>query len=438
LLRGLKETFMPREPISPARELLRDQAALDENSALASSANVRSQGNELLLTGVGGINAVAVKELADLPTPSGGDITLVEDTLYYILGEIDIGVNRIIVGINTPIVGRQPRIDSIIGNNATELVSFNQSSGPGLLVQGLTLTQSGAGHSIHVDAGPAMNCIVQDVIIDGEIHVDDCGAFRMESFLINFGSTVIFNGTVGALLVKLGGFVGASGVTSLDFTATAAMGTILVTESQFITTGGSTGIMLDPSATLSKGELSNTVFTGAGTFVDGFTKGSDAWGFASNTGLGNSRDRGVAKWAGAATTVDLPGAAAWRTIADGGVTISYGDGANEKWAITDADTGQLTYSGFQSKGFIVAASVTFTRSSGASIEVEFAVADGGVIDTSSIVSALATNVAQTITIPLTIVDLGPADYCGLRVRNVDVTNPANDIDVTAAVLTIIG
>jgi hypothetical protein len=429
---------MPREPISPARELLRDQAALDENAAVASSANVRSQGNELLLTGVGGVNAVAVKELADLPTPSGGDITLVEDTLYYILGEIDIGVNRIIVGLNTPIVGRQPRIDSIIGNNATELISFNQVTGPGLLVQGVTVAQSGAGHSIHLDCGSAMNCIIQDVVIDGEIHVDDCGALRLESFLLNSGSIITFAGTVGALLVKLGGFVGANGMNSVEFTATAAFGTILITESQFITVTGSTGIFLDGSATLSKGELSNTVFTGAGTFVTGFTKGSDAWFFNSNTGLGNSRDRGVAKWAGAATTVDLPGSEAWTTISDGGVTISYGDGANEKWAITDADVGQLTYSGFQAKGFIVAASVTFTRSSGASIEVEFAVADGGVIDVSSIVSALATNVPTTITIPLTIVDLGPADYCGLRVRNVDVTNPANDIDVTAAVLTIIG
>jgi hypothetical protein len=213
---------------------------------------------------------------------------------------------------------------------------------------------------------------------------------------------------------------------------------MLITESQFITVTGSTGIYLDASATLTKGELSNTVFAGAGTFVDGFTKGSDAWFFNSNTGLGNSRDRGVAKWAGASTTIDLAGAAAWRTLSDGGSVITYGDGLNEKWAITDTDTGQLTYSGFQSKGFIVAASITFTRTTGASIEVEFAVADGGVVDTTSIVAALATNVSQTITIPLTIVDLGPTDYCGLRVRNVDGVNPTNDIDITAAVLTIIG
>lgn len=429
---------MPLEPISPARELLRDQAELDRNSALASSANVRSQGNELLLTGAGGINAVAVKELADLPTPSGGDITLVEDTLYYILGEIDIGVNRIVVGSNTPIVGRQARIDSIIGNNATALIAFDHVTGPGLLVQGLTISQSGAGHSLHLDCGAAMNCIVKDVVIDGELHVIDCGSFRLESFLLNAGSFLTFTGTVGALLVKLGGFVGSSGVNSLEFEPTAAFGTILITESQFITVSGSTGIFLDGSATLSKGELSNTVFTGAGTFVTGFTKGSDAWFFNSNTGLGNSRDRGVAKWSGAATTINLAGAAAWRTITDDGSVITYGDGANEKWAITDTDTGQLTYSGFQSKGFIVAATITFERTSGADIEVEFAVADGGVIDTSSIVSAVATNRLTTINIPLTIVDLGPADYCGLRVRNVDVTNPTNDIDITSAVLTIIG
>lgn len=429
---------MPLEPISPARELLRDQAELDRNSALASDSDVRSRLNELLLTGVGGINAVAVKALADLPTPSGGDITLVEDTLYYILGEIDIGANRIICGVNTPIVGRQARIDSIIGNNATELILYNQTAGPGFLLQGLTVMQSGAGHSVHISAGPAMNCIVEDVIISGELHVEDCGAFRLESFLVNAGSQVLFTGTVGALLIKLGGFVGSNGLTSLDFASTAAFGTVLITESQFITVTGSTGISLHASATLSKGELSNTVFTGAGTFVTGFTKASDEWFFNSNTGLGNSRDRGVAKWNGTSTTIDLPGAAAWTTISDGGVNITYTDGANEKWAITDADVGQLTYSGFQAKGFIVAATITFTRTAGASLEVEFALADGGVIDPSSVVAALATNISTTITIPLTIVDLGPTDYCGLRVRNVDPTNPTNDINVTSAVLTIIG
>jgi hypothetical protein len=430
---------MPREPISIARELLRDQAELDRNSSVASSADARSQGNELLLTGAGGINAIAVKELADLPTPSGGDITLVEDTLYYILGEIDIGVNRIVCGANTPIVGRQPRIDSIIGNNATEIIGFDQTTGPGLLVRGITIAQSGAGHSIHVDdAGSTLNCIVEDVILDGELHVIGCGSFLLERALVNFGSFVTFTGTVGSLLIKLSGFIGSSGMNSVEFEPTAAFNTILITESQFITTGGSTGIYLDGSATLSKGDLNHTVFIGAGTFVDGFTKGSDEWAFSSNTGLGNSRDRGIAKWAGTATTINLAGSAAWRTLTDDGSAITYGDGNNEKWAITDADTGQLTYSGFQSKGFIVAASITFERTSGADLEVEFAIADGGVIDTTSIVSALATNRLTTITIPMTIVDLGPTDYCGLRVRNVDVTNPTNDIDITAAVLTIIG
>lgn len=426
------------EPTSIIRELLRDQASIEANTETSLLANIRSQANELLLTGAGGINAVAVKELADLPTPSGGDITLVEDTLYYILGEIDIGANRIICGVNTPIVGRQARIDSIVSNNATDVVRYEETTGPGFLLQGVTVIQNGAGHSIHIDAGPTLNCIVQDVIVTGELHIVNCGSFRLESFLINFGSTVTITETVGALLVKLGGFVGSSGVKSLDFKSTAVLGTILVTESQFITTGGSTGIYLDPSATLTKGELSNTVFTGAGTFVDGFAKGSDEWFFSSNTGLGNSRDRGVAKWQGAAATVDLPGAAAWRAISDGGVNITYTDGTNEKWAITDADAGQLTYSGVQTKGFIVSATVTFERTSGADIEVEFAVADGGVIDTASIVSTVATNRLTTINIPLTIVDLGPADYCGLRVRNVDVTNPTNDIDVTAMVLSIIG
>lgn len=425
------------EPNSVGRELLHDQAAIDENRIVSVAANIRSQSNELLLTGAGGINAVAVTELSDLPTPSGGDITLIENTLYYFLGEIDIGANRIVCRQNTPIVGRQSRVDSIIGNNATELILFDQTAGPGLLLQNLTLTQNGAGHSVHIASGPGINCIITNATVDGELHIEDCGAVLLESVLMNAGSQILFTGTVGDLLIKLGGFIGSSGVNSVEFAATAAFGTILIRESQFITVTGSTGIYLDASATLVKGELSNAVFSGVGTFIDGFSKASDEWFFLSNTGLSDSRDRGTAQWQGSAVTVDLPGAAAWTTISDGGSSIIYGNGANEKWELTDTAVGELTYNGFQAKGFIVAASVTFRRSTGQAIEVEFAIADGGVIDAASVTAAVAGISYTTVTIPMTIVTLGPTDFCGLRVRNVDASNPANDIDVISSILTII-
>jgi hypothetical protein len=425
------------EPNSVGRELLHDQAAIDENRIVSVAANIRSQSNELLLTGAGGINAIAVTELSDLPTPVGGDITLVENTLYYFLGEIDIGANRIVCRQNTPIVGRQARIDSIVGNNATELILFDQTAGLGFLMQNLTVAQSGSGHAIHVDSGAGINCIIREVNLLGELHVDDCGAVLLDTVLVLPGSTVHFTGTVGDLLIKLGGFVGFSGVSSINMDATSAFGTVLIRESQFITVTGSTGIYLDASATLTKGELSNTVFSGVGTFIDGFEKASDEWFFLSNTGLEDSRDRGTAQWQGSAATVDLPDAAAWRTISDGGSSIIYGDGANEKWELTDTATGELTYNGFQAKGFIVAASITFRRSTGQAIEVEFAIADGGVIDAASVTAAVAGISYTTVTIPMVIVTLGPADFCGLRVRNVDASNPTNDIDVTSAILTVI-
>jgi hypothetical protein len=425
------------EPNSVGRELLHDQAAIDENRIRSIETKIRSQSNELLLTGAGGINAIVVTELSDLPTPVGGDITLVEDTLYYFLGEIDLVANRIICGQNTPIVGRQSRVDSIIGNNATELILFDKTNGQGFFVQNLTLTQSGAGHSVHVASGAGINCLIRNMTITGEIHIEDCGAVLMESVLMFPGSQLLLTGTVGDLLIKLGGFIGSSGLSSVEFAATAAFGTVLIRESQFITVPGSTGIYLDASATLTKGELSNAVFSGAGTFIDGFTKATDEWLFFSNTGLEDSRDRGTAQWQGSAATVDLPDAAAWRTISDGGINITYGDGANEKWELTDTDTGELTYNGFQAKGFIVAASITFKRTSGQAIEVEFAIADGGVIDPSSITAAVAGVSFTTVTIPMVIVTLGPADFCGLRVRNVDASNPTNDIDVTSSILTVI-
>jgi hypothetical protein len=60
-----------------------------------------------------------------------------------------------------------------------------------------------------------------------------------------------------------------------------------------------------------------------------------------------------------------------------------------------------------------------------------------VIDAASVTAAVAGISYTTVTIPMVIVTLGPADFCGLRVRNVDASNPTNDIDVTSAILTVI-
>ena len=68
-------------------------------------------------------NVVIVEELADLPTPSGNVITLAANTIYRIVGAVDIGANRLVMGLNTTIRGNSPTVDYMVSSTTGALIT---------------------------------------------------------------------------------------------------------------------------------------------------------------------------------------------------------------------------------------------------------------------------------------------------------------------------
>lgn len=83
----------------------------------------------LIISDLGGIaaknraNYVLVKVKADFPTPSGGIITLANDTMYEINGVIALGADRLVLGVNNFISGGNPLTDTISYTGSSPMIT---------------------------------------------------------------------------------------------------------------------------------------------------------------------------------------------------------------------------------------------------------------------------------------------------------------------------
>ena len=145
-------------------------------------------------------------------------------------------------------------------------------------------------------------------------------------------------------------------------------------------------------------------------------------------------------WSGAATTIDLAAGQVWRPIDDGGTIISYALSANaQKLALNSANTGELILNGVRDTCYKSSASVVFERTLGSTIQVQFGVSVNGAVPTgNSIVEYTAGITFSTAILPISINDLTKTDTIVLQVRNVDLSNPANYLDVTRVSFTTDG
>ena len=88
---------------------------------------------------------VVVKGVSDFPDPVDNVITLTDHTAYLIDGDIDIGANRLVGGINTAIIGHTPEVSFLHNNLAGEALITSQET---LTLYRLTLYVEGSGASI--------------------------------------------------------------------------------------------------------------------------------------------------------------------------------------------------------------------------------------------------------------------------------------------------
>ncbi|WP_432412059.1 hypothetical protein [Rasiella sp. SM2506] len=210
-------------------------------------------------------NYVLVKSITDFPAPSGGKITLDENTLYEING---------LITLTAPIELNDAQL---LGRDAGEDILFKAS---GAVFTGTTggnvknLTITGGGTVFAITGGTSLlfqNCIVSGMGSVGTISGVGLYFSNIVQFIGNTTGVTYTN--IGNILLNNQGWLGSNGGTYEKLTGTFG----LVEKVSGFSTVPSGAIGFDVSAiglTVGTGILNGTAFSGAGQYVNRYNTGS--------------------------------------------------------------------------------------------------------------------------------------------------------------------
>lgn len=254
-------------------------------------------------------NSVMIHSASDLPAASGGLRTLLDNTVYQVVGSVDIGSDRLLSGSNTVIRGNNQSVDKIVSTTAGTFltatsnsfrlykIGFTVSSGTFMAVSGSSNSHSLREVSITADifgtvAGNRLtdlwrsraNCVSGGLTVSG-------ACFRI----------VMDNATLDV--------TGGSGI-CLDL-GTATFDNIRITNSTINNSSGSVGIDIAPAgANLNagaEGYITQTDFLTSATSTAGFTAGDPNWRMTANVGLGGNPAAGQGNIVDSALTTTFSG-----------------------------------------------------------------------------------------------------------------------------------
>lgn len=238
---------------------------------------------------------VYVKSLVDLPSPSGGVITLTPYNTYVIIGNIDLAGNRLVcanVSINgtsasvntltsTGLAGGQYLITAtgsfsikdvfINGSNTYNGISFNEANGNALIEL----------------------CVFNN-LPKGLLTANASNILINRSNFVN--SDIEYTGNIGFSSIRetiL--FQSVSGKTAINITSTVVVANrVIITDSAFTVPSGSTGLNANVSASFLDEclQLKACRFTGAGTRVAGILQDNNKAFFSENIGILNTAING--------------------------------------------------------------------------------------------------------------------------------------------------
>ena len=396
---------------------------LISNNELGSS--VRGKLNELInLSNTTSSSVVTVAALADLPTPIGGIITLLADTTYYFLGDIDLVGSRLVTSGTTCILGTSSETSSITSTGLVGApVLTCQSTLP---MRHITFrdceTAVVLGDNVGGQAAADwygvnfLNCGVGVELLDVANFVFATGAFLD-------GSQMLIKGALGSAVFTDSIFVSdgtAKASVLVESTANISR-RVRFTSSVFITFGSSNSINFSTSAiTPAQGYILETCnFSGGGTYQLGVTSADNKALFRDSVGITNSSD--ISQYYMGGNVTVTPIAVSGTAVKVLGATTS--STITSKFTNTD---NRATYTGALDTFFKVAA--TLSVQSGNNNQIGVYVAKNGVVDVSSEVYGTTggSGRAENIVVQ-TIVQLVQGDFIEIFVEN---STGTQDITVT--------
>lgn len=160
-------------------------------------------------------NLVLVNSISDLPTPVGGIITLLDDTVYKISGTINIGGSRLVVGSNTTLRGNSPALDII--TSTTTLSLINSSSNFRIFELGF---QCNNGKIFNLTGDGSNICLQFGVRFFGTGGLGTVSGYDLfeitTGLFVGYSSKLTFSGTNGTLLLLDLTTVDLNGIITID------------------------------------------------------------------------------------------------------------------------------------------------------------------------------------------------------------------------------
>ena len=371
-------------------------------------------------------NVVYARVKADLPVPNAGVITLLANTTYFIFGDIDLTGDRLVCGANTCILGTSSETSSL---SSTGLVGnpliFTQFTLP---MRHISIVGAEVGCDINsTDAGTDIAIDWYGVNFDGCTTSVKCG--NLSNFVFNVGAIlnggkILFEGSIGSIVINSSIFVGtgAVGEKLLEVAATAEITRRLrVTYSAFVAIGSTVAIDFSASAVvLNEGYILDTCnFSGGVPYLTGVDSTSNKSLFVNNVGISNSSDIAQYYMHGnaTATVISTTGVA----VKVAGVTTSAP--LTSKFTNT---TNRATYAGALNRFFKV--SCTLSVESGNNNQVGVYILKNGVLLGESEVYGTTSGAGRAENIVVqNLVSLVATDYIEVWVENATGTQ---DITVT--------
>lgn len=248
---------------------------------------------------LGGLGVVVVRSIDDMPRPVEGVITLEPNNTYLVVGIVNVGVTRIRLNLNTPVVGL-----SNVGNGflylGTDSLFINDGiiPGPDASVQtiaGLTLICS-SGRAFGFTVKHTAQVFQELVVINGWGEVGGDIAVRIEGCILA-DSTIgvsIFGDPLN-LAVSSSQFTAgvSSSHTLIDLGSNVFSQSVRIANCQLETLSGNIAL----SGLVDNGNLGPnsqalvllTDFIGPGVFFNNITLNDKRWFFSANFGINNSR-----------------------------------------------------------------------------------------------------------------------------------------------------
>lgn len=244
-------------------------------------------------------STVVVNSLSDLPTPSGGTITLAANTKYIWAASVTIGTDYLTLSDGTSIQGTSGFVAQVIYTGTGGALRCTDAN---VSIQNLTIVPAAPGGKCWDlrNVGKNKTCYINQCIISSQ---DTLGV--IDGFNIQFVDTCNFVNTSNGIEFKAGNYLYAVNIgfdstntgTFINIPSGAYIGGQIINCTMNIASG-STGINLNSATTFSAVCLiQGNLFTGAGTIITGHntTTYYDVE-YKGNSGLANTVASASLSW----------------------------------------------------------------------------------------------------------------------------------------------